>query len=298
MTIQLDRPAQPGATNDSTPASCAGDALSWGRAYAAVSPDHFRVAYAINPFMDVADQPHPLVARRQWDTMVATLRALGARVDVLPQRLDSPDMVYAMNLGFVLRDGQDHRMVMSHMRFVERRQEARSAARWFARNGYDTAWVGQDGVGAHFEAGDAFPFGDALVVGYGQRTDELGLKAVATELGVRVRGLRMVHPSMYHLDLAFCPLSATEAMVCPAALDERSAAAVLDLVPDPLVLSEQEALTFCANSVVVGRTVVMPACPQRVRTELEARGFNIVVVDVSEFHKGGGSIRCLSLIHI
>lgn len=294
MTLSYDRPAQPGATNDLSSAPGAGDTLSWGQTYAAVSPDHFRVAYAINPFMDVGDQPNPLVARRQWDTMVATLRSLGARVDVLPQRLDSPDMVYAMNLGLVLRDGQDQRLVMSHMRFVERRHEVLSAAPWFDRRGYRLSWVGRDGVGAVFEAGDAFPFGDALVVGYGKRTDELGLKAVAGELGVRVRGLRIVHPAMYHLDLAFCPLSTTRAMVCPAALDEQSAAAVLDLVPDPLVLSEQEALTFCANSVVVGRTVVMPACPPRVRTQLKRWGFDVVIVDVSEFHKGGGSIRCLT----
>ena len=99
---------------------------------------------------------------------------------------------------------------------------------------------------------------------------------------------------MYHLDLAFCPLDGSAAMVCPEAFDEASAEAALAMVPDPLVLTEDEALTFCANSVVVGRTVVMPACPDRVRTWLESRGFRIVLVDVSEFHKGGGSIRCLT----
>ncbi|MFL6134707.1 MAG: amidinotransferase, partial [Nocardioidaceae bacterium] len=71
-------------------------------------------------------------------------------------------------------------------------------------------------------------------------------------------------------------------------------AALLGLVPEPLVLSEEEALTFCANSVVVGRTVLMPACPPRVRAQLEAWGFDVVVVDVGEFHKGGGSIRCMT----
>ena len=46
--------------------------------------------------------------------------------------------------------------------------------------------LGRDGVGAHLEAGDAFAFGDALVVGYGPRTEELALKHLATELDVRV----------------------------------------------------------------------------------------------------------------
>ena len=38
----------------------------------------------------------------------------------------------------------------------------------------------------------------------------------------------------------------------------------------------------------------MPACPDRVRAQLEEWGFEVVLVDVSEFHKGGGSIRCLT----
>lgn len=276
--------------------------LGWGHHYVAVEPTHFRVDYVINPFMDPAVQPDGPTAWRQWHAMVETLRGLGARVDVLPQRSDAPDMVYAMNLGLAVHrpdadaDGDlVPSVVMSHMRYPERRMETRSAQPWFAEHGYATSHVGRDGVGAHLEAGDAFAFGDALVVGYGPRTEELALKHLASDLGVRVRGLRITHPGMYHLDLAFCPLDDRRAMVCPSALDEASAEALLALVPEPLVLTEEEALTtFCANSVVVGHTVVMPACPDRVRAQLEEWGFEVVVVDVSEFHKGGGSIRCLT----
>lgn len=275
-------------------------ALSWGRRYVAVEPTHFRVEYVINPFMDPADQPDPERAMAQWRELVTTIQRLGGSVDVLPQRPDAPDMVYAMNLGLGLEreDGAGRvarHVVMSHMRYAERRMETGSAQPWFAGRGFTTSYVGRDGVGAHLEAGDAFAFGDALVVGYGPRTEELALKHLATELGIRVRGLRITHPGMYHLDLAFCPLDERRALVCPAALDEESAAALLDLVPEPLVLTEEEALTtFAANSIVIGSTVVMPACPDRVRAQLEEWGFEVVVVDVSEFHKGGGSIRCLT----
>ncbi len=271
-----------------------GEPLQWGHRYAMVAPDHFRVAYRINPFMDLADQPEVALAREQWETLRSTLVGLGARVDVLTPRRDAPDMVYAMNLGLAARvDGVDH-VVLSHMRFPERRMEQRSAAPAFAALGFRPSWVGRDGIGAHLEAGDAFPFGAGLVVGYGPRTDRLGLKAVSVELGVRVHGLRITHPAMYHLDLAFCPLDSTRAMVAPSAFDRASAAAALALVPEPLVLDEAEALTFCANSVVVGRTVVMPACPPRVRAQLEDWGFEVVLLDLSQFHKGGGSIRCLT----
>ncbi len=271
--------------------------LSWGRHYLMVEPNHFRVDYAINPYMDVHDQPDPVCAREQWLALVDAIRSAGAEVEVLEQRPDSPDMVYAMNLGLVVNTGpavEDRRVVLSHMRYAERRQETLSADPWFAENGFAASYVGRDGVGAHLEAGDAFAFGDALVVGYGPRTEELGLKHLANDLDLRVRGLRITHPGMYHLDLAFCPLDETRAMVCPAALDEASAEALLALVPEPLVLTEEEALTFCANSVVIGSTILMPDVPDRVRAQLEAWGFEIVLVDVSEFHKGGGSIRCMT----
>ncbi len=273
-----------------------GEQLSWGRTYVATRPDHFRVDYQINPFMDLAVQPDPVRAREQWEGLVATIEGLGGCVLPVDQRPDAPDMVYAMNLGLGLErsDGSRH-VVLSHMRYPERRMETGTAAQWFGERGWTTSYVGRDGIGAHFEAGDAFAFGDGLVVGYGPRTDELGLKHLAIDLDVRVRGLRITHPGMYHLDLAFCPLDSTRALVCPAAFDDASAAAVMALVPEPLVLSEEEALsTFAANSIVVGRTVVMPACPARVRAQLEEWGFEVVVLDLSEFHKGGGSIRCLT----
>jgi N-dimethylarginine dimethylaminohydrolase len=274
--------------------------LGWGRHYAMVEPSQFRIDYAINPFMDVRVQPDPARAATQWHTLVDTLRAAGSTVDVIPARADSPDMVYAMNLGLACVrpewEGVARRtVVMSHMRFPQRRHETPSAERWFETHGFATSYVGRDGVGAHFEAGDAFPWAGDLVVGIGPRTDELALKHLATDLGVTVRGVRIAHPGMYHLDLAFCPLDERRAIVCPEAFEPESAEMLLALVPEPLVITEEEAIgSLCANSVVVGRTVVMPACPPRVRAQLEAWGFEIVLVDVSEFHLGGGSVRCLT----
>ncbi|MGA8247570.1 MAG: arginine deiminase family protein [Nocardioides sp.] len=273
------------------------DALPWGRRYVMVRPDHFRIDYRINPYMDLDDQPDAGRAMGQWVDLVSAIEWAGGTVEVVPQRPDAPDMVYAMNLGLGLvgAGGRPH-VVLSHMRHAERRMETLTAQPWFERSGRSTSYVGRDGVGAHLEAGDVFAWGDALVAGYGPRTEQLALKHLATDLGVRVRGLRITHPAMYHLDLAFCPLDERRAMVAPGAFDDASAAVLLDLVPEPLVLTDDEALsTFCANSIVIGRTVVMPAgSPGRVTARLAAWGFEVVEVDVSEFHKGGGSIRCLT----
>ena len=270
--------------------------LAWGRHYAMVRPDHFRVDYRINPYMDLDRQPDAARTMQQWRGLVAAIESAGGQVDVIEQRADSPDMVYAMNLGLAVAGvhSAGNRVVMSHMRYAERRREAETSRPWFDRAGFAPSVFGRDGVGAHFEAGDAFAYAGRLVVGYGPRTEELALKHLATELDVQVVGVQITHPGMYHLDLGFCPLDERRAMVCPAAFDAAGARALLDLVPEPIVLTETDALTFCANSIVVGRTILMPACPPAVREQLEDAGFTVQLLDLSEFHKGGGSIRCLT----
>ncbi len=270
--------------------------LRWGHDYLMVEPNHFRVDYSINPFMHLDDQPDRLHARTEWLAIIEAIRAAGGAVEVLAQLPEAPDMVYAMNLGLPLAGapGEASQVVLSHMRYAQRRMETPAADTWFEEHGYDRRSIGRDGVGAHFEAGDAFAWRGELIVGYGPRTEELALKHLAGDLGVSVRGFRITHPGMYHMDLGFCPLDETRAMVCPAAYDDVSAAALLALVPEPLVLTEEEALTFCANSIVIGRTVVMPACPDRVRAQLEQWDFEVVVIPVEEFLKGGGAIRCLT----
>jgi N-dimethylarginine dimethylaminohydrolase len=265
--------------------------LSWGRRYLACRPEHFRVDYAINPWMDVDRPVDPALALAQWDALVATVERAGAEVERIDQLPGAPDMVYAMNYGLV--DG-DH-VVITSFRHDERRPEADAAEWWFGEAGMRTTRIADAGVGS-FEAGDAFLFGDALVVAAGPRTDVATHAVLSAALGVRVATVGVVHPALYHLDLSFCPLDETRAIVAPAAFDGAGRETLARLVPQPLVIDEGEAFTFCANSIVVGDVVVMPAgVPPRVARQVEAWGFAVETVDVSELHKGGGSVRCMTL---
>ena len=265
--------------------------LGWGRRHLMVRPDHFRIDYVINPYMSTQDQPDRELTLRQWESLRQAIVDAGGEVEVLAQRPDSPDMVYAMNLGLA---ALPRRVALSHMRFEPRRKESLTAAEWFAGHGLELSRTGGDGIGPHFESGDAFPFGDSLVVGYGPRTEADALKHLATAWDVRVRGLRIVHEGMYHLDLPFCPIDSTHALVYPPAFDAASQAELEGIVPEPIVLMDEEAFAFSGNSLVVNDTVIMPACSPRLRLILTGLGLRIVVLDLSEFHKGGGSARCLT----
>ena len=251
-------------------------------------PEHFRVDYAINPWMDPATPVDAARALDQWEALRTAVEAAGAEVELVAGLAEHADMVYAMNFGLV--DGD--RVLLTSFRHDQRRAEAGAAAGWFEANGFR---VHRLAGAAAFEGGDAFLLGDALAVAYGPRTDLSAHREIAAVLGVRVAPVRVVHPALYHLDLSLCPLDERRALVAPSAWDAAGTSVVRALVPEPLVLTEDEAFTFCANSIVVENTVIMPACPDRVRRQLESWGFEVVLVDVSELHRGGGSIRCVTL---
>jgi N-dimethylarginine dimethylaminohydrolase len=267
--------------------------LTWGRRYLVVRPDHYRITYSINPYMRLDRPPDHALAERQWAGMCDTLRAAGALVECTDADPECPDMTYAMNLGMAVRGlgAPPDRVVLSRMRHRQRRPETVGARRAFARLGFAPVELPGD---CCFEAGDAFPLGDAVVVASGPRSDPAAAPALAALLDVRVVSVRLVDPAFYHLDLALCPLPDGAAMLCPDAFDPASAKALLARVDRPVLLSREEAASFAANAVVVGRVVLLPHAARRLTDRVRALGLDVITVDVSQFELGGGSLRCLT----
>jgi ornithine--oxo-acid transaminase len=254
-------------------------------------PSHFGVLYEINPWMHREVQADPDVAIEQWTRLHDVLQEAGATLDTMAPVEGLPDLVFTANAGLI--DGE--RFVVSRFRHPERVPEAAVDADFFAGRSYDVLRLDlPDGV--CFEgAGDALPFGDRLVAGYRFRSDYDAHAELAGVLGIEVLSVELVDPRFYHLDLTFCPLDGRHAIVVPDGWDRYGRAVIERIVPEPLVLELDEALTFCANSVAIGRTVVMPNCPPRVGKVLESWGFDVVVCPVNEFLKAGGGVRCLTL---
>jgi N-dimethylarginine dimethylaminohydrolase len=268
--------------------------LRWGRRYLMCPPRHFGVLYEINPWMSREVSVDPDQALAQWEGLVATLEAAGAEVVVMEPEADVPDLVFTANAG-VVNGGQ---FVPSHFRHPERRPETPINAGWFAKRGWRVDHLPAELD--HEGAGDALPFTPddgrtVLLSGYSFRSDAGAATELSTLLKCPVRPIQLVDPRLYHVDLTFCPLDSRRAIVAPLGWDAYGRKVVEALVPEPLVLSDDETLSFCANSVVVGTTIVMPAVPPRVGRQLEAWGFTVVGCQIDEFLKAGGGCRCLTL---
>ncbi len=264
-------------------------ALTWGRRFLMCPPEHFGVLYEINPWMHREVDVDLDRARAQWGELVATLVDAGATVDLLEPQPGLPDLVFTANAGTV----NHGRYVASRFRHPNRQPEVDHDVAWFAGHGFEVVDL-PEGTG-HEGAGDALPFRGVFLSGYRSRSDAGAHGPLSALLGAPVRPIELVDPRLYHLDLTFCPLDDRRALVAPGAWDSYGRKVVEALVPEPFALETDEMLAFCANSVVVGHTVVMPVCPPRVGRQLEAWGFDVVVVTVDEFLKAGGGCRCLTL---
>jgi ornithine--oxo-acid transaminase len=263
--------------------------LTCGRRLLMCPPTYFDVSYAINPWMDLAVAVDRQLAMRQWEALVAGCREAGATVELIEPQPDLPDLVFTANLGIV--DGAA--FIPARMRHPQRRGEAVHAERWFREHGSAIRTLGDDAV--QEGAGDALAFGGTLVAGHRARSSASAYVSLGRLVAGEILLVELADPRFFHLDLIFCPLDARTAMVAPGGLDPEGARLIAKLVPDVIELTETEAAAFCANAVVIGRTVVMAACPPRLERELRSRGFEPVVVDVSEFLKAGGGPRCLTL---
>jgi N-dimethylarginine dimethylaminohydrolase len=257
------------------------------------APDHFEVAYVINPWMEgnVARCQNDAAAR-QWNQL-ARLIGRVAEVECIAPQAGVPDMVFTANAGLVLGD----KFVPSRFRHAERQREEPHFAKWFAAEGFKTMTLPPD---MRFEgAGDALlDRGLALLwLGHGHRSSDLCAPLLAGFLDIEVEPLRLVNERFYHLDTCFCPLEGGYLMYYPAAFDADSQARIAARVPAErrIVVGDGDAADFACNAVNAGRHVFLNRASFGLRAELQSRGFVVRQTELTEFMKAGGSAKCLTL---
>lgn len=253
-------------------------------------PDFYGIEYEINPWMDVHKPADAARARAQWRALYDVLsQRLGLHVDLLDPVKGVPDLVFTANAGLVVPG----RFIASRFLHPERQQEQPIDEAWFLSRGYTIDTLPENTC---FEGeGDALWLGDTLFAGYRIRSDVRSHQAVAALLGCEVLSLELVDPRFYHLDTCFCPLDERRALYYPPAFDDYGRRVIAQFVPEPIAVADADAVRFGCNAVVAGRDVVVQAGCGELEDTLRARGFTPHAVDLSEFHKAGGSAKCLVL---
>jgi N-dimethylarginine dimethylaminohydrolase len=258
------------------------------RSYLMCPPEYFAVTYAINPWMRPDSPVDAGRAMRQWTALRGVYGALGHSVATIEPVAGLPDMVFAAN-GATVIDGT---VLGVRFRHHERAGEAAAYLSWFRSHGYSPVHAP---VFVNEGEGDILVAGDAVLAGYGFRSDEAAAGELAAVFGRRVVSLRLVDSRFYHLDTALCVLDASTAMYYPAAFDDAGRATLASLFDELIEAKDEDAEVLGLNAVSDGRHVVLAAQAVELARSLSARGFEPVPVDMSELLKAGGGAKCCTL---
>ncbi len=259
-----------------------------------VQPDFYRVDYEINPWMTGnINRADAEKAKQQWRKYYDQLSDL-ANVTLLEQREDVPDMVFAANGGFVL----DGVAINSNFRYAERKPETAYFDEWFQSQGFQTVHLPED---LWFEgAGDALVDSqrDIVWLGYGFRTNLDSHRLIASLINHPVVSLRLIDERFYHLDTCFAPLSGGHVLYYAPAFDRASLQVIEENVEAKLRIpvTNADGLSFVCNCTEAAEgKIFMHDCTPELEAKLGRAGYSVIRTDMSEFHKAGGSNRCLVL---
>ena len=222
------------------------------------------------------------VAQKQHHAYENLLGKLGARVISLPAEPALPDSMFVEDPAIVL----DELAVILPLGTETRRREAQSLAHALARF-RKLEYVSIPGT---LEGGDVLRIGRKLFVGLTKRSNAEGIGQLAAILAPYDYEVIAVPVSgCLHLKSAVTHLGGNTLLANRTWFDAAPLAGHEWIDVDP-------AEPHAANALALGGTIIFPASFPRTRARIEARGFSVASIDISELQKAESGLTCSSLL--
>jgi dimethylargininase len=221
-------------------------------------------------------------AEEQHRAYQRLLENLGARVISLPAEPELPDSMFVEDPAIVL----DQLAIIFPLGTESRRPEAASITQALSKF-RKLACVELPG---QVEGGDILRIGRRLFAGLSSRTNAEGLRQLASILspyGYEVVSVPVT--GCLHLKSAVTCIGRDTLLANRAWFDTKPLAGFewIDVAPDE---------PHAANALALGDTVIFPASFPHTRDRLEARGFRVAPLDISELQKAESGLTCSSLL--
>jgi dimethylargininase len=221
-------------------------------------------------------------ARQQHRAYEKLLEELGARIVSLPAEPTLPDSMFVEDPAIVL----DEIAVIMPLGTALRRPEAVSLAQALAKF-RNLEYVTLPGL---MEGGDILRVGRKFFAGLSSRTNAEGIRQLEGILkphGYEV--IAVLVTGCLHLKSAVTHLGNETLLANQAWFDTTPLAGYqwIDVAPEE---------PHAANALALGGRVIFPASFPRTRARLEARGFHVAPLDISELQKAESGLTCSSLL--
>jgi dimethylargininase len=221
-------------------------------------------------------------AQEQHRAYEKLLEKLGANVVSLPAEHELPDSMFVEDPAIVL----DELAVILPLGTETRRREAASLAQALSRF-RKLEYVTLPGT---LEGGDVLRIGRKLFVGLTKRSNTEGIRQLAAILAPHNYEVRAVPVAgCLHLKSAITSLGRNTLLANRPWFDAAAFAGYDWIDVDP-------AEPHAANALALGDTIIFPASFPRTRARIEARGFHVTPLDISELQKAESGLTCSSLL--
>lgn len=231
----------------------------------------------------LARQPIDLAkAEQQHRAYQALLTQCGARVISLPAEPALPDSMFVEDPALVL----DELAIIFPLGTESRRSESASIAQALAK----FRKLARVELPAQVEGGDLLLINRKLFAGLSTRTNAAGIRQLAAILApYHYEVLSVPVTGCLHLKSAVTYLGRNTLLANRAWFDAQPFAGFdwIDVAPDE---------PHAANALAIGDTVIFPASYPQTRARLEARGFHVTSLDISELEKAESGLTCSSLL--
>lgn len=219
-------------------------------------------------------------AREQHRGYELCLASLGVVVVPLPAEPDLPDSVFVEDPAVVV----DEVAVITRMGVESRRRESELLAR--ALEVYRPLnWLEAP---ASLEGGDVVRVGRRIFVGRSRRTNEEGIRQLSALLSPCEYTVTPVDVhGCLHLKSACCALDSGTLLVNRQWIDTSP-------LEDLRLIDVEE--PWSADVLAIGDAVLMPGGFPETRRKIEALGWKVETVDVSELQKAEAGVTCMSVI--
>lgn len=258
-----------------------------------------------NPYVDVDSRHSKHKCMKQHGNLVCAFTASPSIVYKLPHpTAPLSDIVFCADAGLSLPRLGRPLLLLHNMKYKHRQDELPYLKRCFKSIQLDTIeYPGTEPFEGQAEL-KWFHGGRKAVCGYGFRStkktfaelDKLFQKLYGDEKP-ELLVIRLISPLYYHLDIAMLEYNDNRCIVHRCAFSTASLRKLEQFLGKDHVNVIDTPDTFCLNSVVDGAHLITHQLTDpHMQSKLESiTGLTIKQVDVSEFEKSGGSVRCMTL---
>ncbi len=229
-------------------------------------------------------RPNHELALTQHDAYIEALKKCGVNVTVLPADERYPDSCFVEDPAVITRKCAIITNPGAPSRNGEK-DEIVGAIRKFFSDG-DIEYIKAPGT---LEGGDVMMVGDHFYVGRSARTNAEGIRqfiAILEKHGLS--GSEVPLEEVLHLKTGVNYLENNNMLVSGEFVDKPEFAGF-----NRIEIPSEEA--YAANCIWVNGTVIVPSGYPAVEAAVRNAGYDVILVDTSEFRKLDGGLSCLSL---